>query len=113
MAYVPPPLSHEKALEIEHRFWPKVKIGAPDECWLWQAKARLREYGAIMAWGRPQYAHRIAYALGRGSLALGDYVLHRCDVPLCCNPNHLFLGDQRINMQDRYAKGRIRVRRAA
>ena len=36
-----------------------------------------------------------------------------CDVPLCCNPHHLFIGDQRINMQDRYAKGRVRVRRAA
>jgi len=111
--HTPPPLSVEKAKEIEYRFWPKVKIRGPDECWLWRAKAKIRGYGQIFAWGRPQYAHRIAYALGKGPLALGDHVLHKCDVPLCCNPNHLFLGDQVANMKDRFAKGRIRVQRAA
>jgi hypothetical protein len=109
MAFVPPPLPTAQAKEIEYRFWPKVKRGEPHECWLWAAKARLREYGSIHAWKRPQYAHRIAYALVRGDLRLGDYVLHKCDTPLCCNPDHLFLGDQVANMKDRYAKGRIRV----
>lgn len=113
MAHIPPPLSQAKAQEIAHRFWPKVKVGAADECWLWQAKAQMREYGSFMAWGRPRYAHRIAYALGRGDLPLGAHVLHKCDVPLCCNPNHLFLGDQAANMKDRFAKGRIRTRMAA
>jgi hypothetical protein len=108
MAHVPPPLSWAKAREIAYRFWEKVKIGAPDECWLWQA-AKCRGYGSIFAWGRPQPAHRIAYALGRGDLLLGDHVLHKCDTPLCCNPEHLFLGDQAANMKDRFAKGRIRV----
>lgn len=113
MAFAPLPLTQATAREIEHRFWPKVKRGAPTECWLWQAKARLREYGSIFAWGRPQYTHRIAYALGRGDLSLGDHVLHRCDTPLCCNPDHLFIGDQATNMKDRFAKGRYRVNKAA
>ena len=106
MGHVPLPLTTNKAKEIEHRFWPKVKRGEPEECWLWIAKARLREYGSFMAWKRPQYAHRIAYALVRGDLRLGDYVLHECDTPLCCNPDHLFLGTHTDNMRDKVAKGR-------
>lgn len=35
-------------------------------------------------------------------------VLHRCDVKLCCSPEHLFLGTQKENMDDMYAKGRGR-----
>lgn len=113
MPVIPAPLTQAKARGIAYRFWPKVKIGAPDECWLWQAKAQLRGYGNICGWGRPQYAHRIAYALGKGDIPEGAHVLHKCDVPLCCNPDHLFLGDQAINMKDRFAKGRVRVRAAA
>lgn len=113
MAHVPPALNWDQAREIQDRFWPKIKVAGPDECWLWQAKSRLREYGQFRAWGRPQYAHRIAYALGKGDLPEGAFVLHRCDTPLCCNPNHLFLGDQAANMRDRFAKGRVRVKVAA
>ena len=113
MAHIPKPLSQAKAREIAYRFWPKVKVGAPNECWLWRSKAQIRGYGQIHAWGRPQYAHRIAYALGCGDLSLGDHVLHKCDTPLCCNPDHLFLGDQVANMKDRFAKGRIRVLKVA
>ena len=109
MPHIPPPLSTAKAKEIEYRFWSKVKRGSPFECWPWQSSLT-RGYGMITAWGRPQYAHRIAYALVRGDLGLGDHVLHKCDNPPCCNPAHFFIGDQTANMRDRYAKGRVRVK---
>ena len=33
-------------------------------------------------------------------------VLHRCDNPLCCNPDHLFIGTVVDNARDRDCKGR-------
>ncbi len=33
-------------------------------------------------------------------------ILHKCDVPGCVNPNHLFEGTQLENMQDMRRKGR-------
>jgi hypothetical protein len=33
-------------------------------------------------------------------------VLHRCDNPPCCRPDHLFLGTQRDNVRDMFAKRR-------
>lgn len=38
---------------------------------------------------------------------------HTCDVPLCVNPEHLFLGDTRANMADRHQKGRYQGLRGA
>lgn len=55
--------------------------------------------------GRVRSAHRVAWALCHGSLP-ALHVLHRCDVPLCVNPVHLFLGTQADNMADMQAKGR-------
>jgi hypothetical protein len=36
----------------------------------------------------------------------GAVVLHACDNPPCCNPEHLSWGTQRENTADRVAKGR-------
>lgn len=65
-------------------------------------------YG-LKAYKRKTYrAHRLAYALhhGRDPDLLGGVVLHTCDVRLCVNPEHLVLGTQQANMDDKVAKGR-------
>jgi len=94
---------------ISERLWEKVAIGAPDECWLWQAAVDSGGYGHIdEGTGRLRKAHRIAYALTRGDP--GElHVLHRCDTRRCCNPAHLFLGTHDDNMRDRQEKGRTRI----
>jgi hypothetical protein len=47
-----------------------------------------------------------AWGLRYGPISEGLCVLHRCDNPGCCNPNHLFVGTQRRNIEDRDSKGR-------
>jgi hypothetical protein len=51
-----------------------------------------------------QRAHRVAWRLTFGSLDDCLHVLHACDTPLCCNPNHLMAGTSTANMIDRDRK---------
>lgn len=88
-------------------FHPKIRRGGPDDCWEWQASRRAG-YGRFKATGFSVSAHRLAYALAQGNP--GDLlVCHRCDNPPCCNPAHLFLGTNKVNSDDKIAKGRARV----
>lgn len=56
--------------------------------------------------GRWASSHRVAYELYRGAIPPGMHVLHRCDMPCCVNPEHLFLGSNADNVRDRVAKNR-------
>lgn len=84
-------------------FWSKVNrtLG----CWLW-TRARVCGYGSVRINKRDRRAHRVAWELTYGAIPNGLWVLHRCDVPLCVRPSHLFLGDHAANMADMVAKGR-------
>lgn len=37
------------------------------------------------------------------------YVCHKCDIPPCYRPSHLFKGDELSNIRDMLAKGRHRT----
>lgn len=91
---------------LTERFWEKVDIGAPDECWEWQASTDKKGYGQIKFEGRKRKgAHQVAWLLTYGDY--GDlHVLHKCDNPRCCNPHHLFLGTIQDNLADMYKKNR-------
>lgn len=75
-------------------------------CHLWQATRDANGYGVLRHEGRPMMAHRFSYAVKRGAIPPGIYVCHKCDVPGCVNPEHLFLGSARDNTRDMMAKGR-------
>ena len=90
----------------DERFWSKVAIGAASECWEWLASRQPNGYGKFGVPGHTLMAHRVAYCISIGEPADGLCVLHRCDNPSCCNPDHLFLGTQTENMMDKLRKGR-------
>ena len=75
-------------------------------CWLWTGAATTDLYGNIRMDGAARYTHRVSYELFVGDIPEGMHVLHRCDVPLCCNPAHLFIGTNRDNIADSMKKGR-------
>lgn len=87
------------------RFWSKVRKGNPDDCWLWTAYRNAQGYGTVRM-GPMVLSHRVAYELTFGAIPAGLLVLHRCDVPACCNPAHLFLGTNQDNTDDMVGKGR-------
>ena len=87
------------------RFYAKLAPNPENGCLEWQGWADRSGYGRININGKGVYAHRLAYELAIGPI--GDLkVLHKCDNPRCCNPEHLFLGTMRDNMQDMVKKGR-------
>ncbi len=74
-------------------------------CWLW-IKGQRSGYGQAYKANHTIYAHRLSWEIFRGEIPNKAHVLHRCDTPLCVNPDHLFLGTHADNMRDRDAKGK-------
>lgn len=78
-------------------------------CWLWLGAVVESGYGQIDVQGKFVRAHRAVYEVLVGPIPVGAYLLHRCDVPSCVNPSHLYAGDQKRNIQDAIERGRFRA----
>lgn len=76
-----------------------------DTCWLWKG-SKQRVYGMIWSNGKNVLAHRYSYLAHVGEIPDGMFVCHRCDNPLCVNPDHLFVGEAADNTRDMMNKGR-------
>ena len=95
--------------EIEARFWAKVDRRGPNECWEWTAKSRSDFGYGVFHPRKPETvgAHRFSLALKLGrSIAPGMFACHTCDNPPCVNPNHLYEGTSRDNVEDAVARQR-------
>lgn len=88
------------------RFWSKVDVKGPDDCWLWTA-GKSGGYGVFgIGFATGYTAHRVAYRRCVGPIPRGQIVRHKCDVRSCVNPNHLELGTRADNNRDRKERGR-------
>jgi len=84
----------------------KIVTTLPSLCWEWTGYKDKNGYGQIGINNKIYYTHRIVYELINGSIPSNLSILHHCDNPSCCNPNHLFLGTRADNIKDMVSKGR-------
>lgn len=97
------PLGEVDIGKVSFRFWTKTqRVGS---CIEWTAGCDKDGYGKFSIFHKSYRAPRIAYYLYYG-VDPEKLVLHRCDNPVCVNPKHLFVGDQRANIQDMDTKGK-------
>ena len=92
---------------LEARLFSKIQRSENSDCWLWTGMRIRKGYGKIRAFGKMVATHRLMYELVNGKkLPQAIHVLHRCDVPACCNPGHLFEGTNEENIEDKMRKDR-------
>ncbi len=90
---------------LEERFEQYVEY--TNTCWLWRGALNTKGYGTFTLSSKHMImAHRFAYELWVNKIPKNLCVLHKCDTPICVNPEHLFLGTQRDNVMDMINKRR-------
>lgn len=110
--------------DIRRRFWAKVDIRGPDDCWPWKRSCDSKGYGYVRIDGVGRLAHRVAYEYLVGPIPEGRELDHQCHTPdcilgvecphrRCCNPHHLkptTTGENSSN--DRSARAAVLIARA-
>src|SRR6266850_5990121 len=91
-------MSPPMAISLEQRFWEYTDKRSPEECWLWLGSRTTDGYGRlIMTDHRFVKAHRLGYEIVRGKIPEGLQLDHLCRNPICVNPWHLEVVDNRTN----------------
>lgn len=92
---------------LYRRFYSRVDVCNKNNCWEWKGRRDPNGYGRIDIGGRPVLAHRMAFMFANGFEC--ENVCHSCDNPPCCNPNHLWAGNPKLNVADMVKKGRNKI----
>jgi len=93
---------------IIDRFWKYTNKGKKDECWEWQGSTMLHGgYGQLsIGFNRsPIKAHRLSYMIHYGEIPKNLFICHKCNNPLCVNPNHIYAGTPNDNWKDTINSG--------
>lgn len=100
--------------DVLKRFGSKVNFvylddGEPDweSCWTWKDYLDKDGYGQFFVNKKCFKAHRFAYLVEKGDIPKGLLVCHSCDNPSCVNPNHLWVGTDQDNIDDKCNKDRV------
>jgi len=105
-----------KGANLKERLLARNREDQNTGCWIWIGTRTPAGYGRLTisngkSGGKSHDAHRLSWQVFRGDIPEGMCVLHKCDNPACINPEHLFLGTFKDNMQDCIKKGRWGARR--
>ena len=90
--------------KVGRDFWSMVE--KTEDCWLWRGTIGAGGYGYHSTLGKEIRAHRYVLEHILGQDISGKVVMHKCDNPRCCNPDHLVVGTQADNIKDKVAKKR-------
>ena len=82
---------------FERRYIPEPNSG----CWIWLGPLSRDNYGRFGC----MRAHRYSYQTFNAIIPDGLFVLHKCHVPCCVNPKHLYAGTQKDNIHDEILRG--------
>lgn len=94
------------------RFWGKVDKECSQifynntRCWEWTGAKNSGGYGVMRVGNIQCYTHRISFELSHGRIVEDFDVLHHCDNRCCVRPEHLWLGTDQDNVDDKTKKGR-------
>lgn len=75
-------------------------------CLIWQGRTNRKGYGLISYGGKHRSTHRIVYEAFKWDIPEGLHVLHRCDNRRCVYLDHLHVGTNRDNIEDKISKDR-------
>lgn len=84
----------------------KIVINEVTDCWEFQGGKNNIGYGMIRDDKKMRTTHRVSYEEHIGPIPIGLVVMHSCDNPICCNPNHLSVGTHQQNTDDMIKKNR-------
>lgn len=103
--------NHHRIIRPDHsqavkRMLARLDRSDAEGCWPYMGEKYRSGYGKIKLGPRGMRAHRYMYEALHGPIPEGLLVMHSCDNPPCCRPDHLSLGTHAENMADAARKGR-------
>lgn len=88
-------------------FAQRLELDEETGCWNWTGAKTRDGYGNLKRGGKSFSAHRYVFEKLVGPIPKGTCVLHSCDNPACCNPDHLRTGSAKDNIRDAINRGRF------
>lgn len=96
-------------IEYMKKFYDQ-KVIRKNGCWSWSACIDDTGYGVMALVSKKINAHRVSWMIhNQKIIPKGKWVLHKCDNPICSNPEHIYLGNAAQNSKDMIERGRSNI----